>query len=103
MEQQLTKKTFKSVERMKSYLYHSGILNDYEVTDFKTAYLLLSQRIVKNRVGRLSGQYRTILLAINRNSFIARVFYGILKKRKIFGKYMQDIEKYRRLPSKEYI
>lgn len=50
MEQLLTKKTFGSVERMKSYLYHY----DYEV---KTAYLLLSQRNVNNRVGRLSGQY----------------------------------------------
>lgn len=97
MDQRLTKKSFKSVERMKSYLYHSGVLNDYEVTEFKTVYLLLSQRIVNNRVGRLTGQYKTILLAIKRNPDIARVFYGILKKRKILGKYMQDIEKYRRI------
>ena len=101
MAQRLTKKTFKSVKRMKSYLYHSGVLNDYEVTDFKTAYLLLSQRIVNNRVGRLSGQYKTVLLVIKRNPDIARVFYGILKKRKILGKYMQDIERYRRLPQYE--
>lgn len=98
MEQRLTKKTFKSVERMKSYLYHSGVLSEYEVTDFKTVYLLLSQKHVNNRVGRLAGQYKTILLAINRNPDIAKVFYRILKMRKIFGIFMQDIEKFRRLP-----
>lgn len=98
MEIRLTKKTFKSVTRMKAYLYHSGVLNDYEVTDFKTAYLLLSQRVVNNRVGKLTNQYKTILRVINRNPEIAKVYYRILKERKIFGKFIQDVEKFRRIP-----
>ena len=94
-------KRCKCEKRLKKFLYHSGILREDEVVDFKTAYLLLRQEVVKNRVGRLAICYETILRAISRDSKIQVAFYGILKckSRKTFDRYCEDIRKIKKLPN----
>lgn len=93
-------KRCKSDKRLKKILYYSGILGEEEVVAFKTAYLLLRQEVVKNRLGRLSLCYDTILKAISRDSKIQVIFYGVLKckDRKTFDRYCEDIRKYKNLP-----
>ena len=93
-------KRCKSDKRLKKFLYYSGVLREDEVVDFKTAYLLLRQKVVKNRIGKLANCYETILSAISRDSKVQVAFYGILKckDRITFDKYRADIRKLRNIP-----
>ena len=79
--------------QMKKCLYRSNLLRNDEIVAFKKVYLILCQRSVKDRIGILKTSYETVLSAYKRDSYIVRLFYGILRSRKIKDKYESDIRK----------
>lgn len=79
--------------QLKKRLYRSNLLRDDEIVAFKKVYLILCQRVVKDRIGILKGSYDTILSAYKRDSYIIRLFYGILRSRGIKDYYESDIRK----------
>jgi len=86
--------------QMKKRLYRTNLLRDDEIVAFKKVYLILCQRVVKDRIGILRVSYDTILSAYKRDSYIMSLFYGILRSRKIKDKYETDIRKLYGNPNK---
>lgn len=99
----MKRKVLKSEKRLKAILYYTGKLKEYEIVAFKTVYLYLCQRYVKDRADRLKDHYKTIVSAFHRDQEIQRIFHAILKCRMIYPKYEDDLRKLRPAKNKGLI